>query len=778
MFLSKIVFMTMLLMSSVASQSTIFTKTPLSVVLLGDSSAAGNGARAANGRRNYEDKCFRSPTNWAGQYVSCLKTKDFFPNFVNAACSGARLNDILNNVSGTAGQGQLDSVGPETDLVLISASINDLGFTSTLTQCFYIRDPEDCQANLAQARSNLPIVTEQLGTLIQRIKTRTRPSTKVVVIGYPYASKGDFSIWDFDLSLTPITRYNVGADVRLLGDQIDAAQQAAVDVANAMAAAAGEEEYATFVSTKGLFVGKEPDPAFNFFTYEGSWFVEVEPWGALPDLEDFSFGYYSEEWWHYNSAGHAGLGEFLCLNDDFGAAVDIDPNDPSTVEQDNIDLVFVFDTTGSMGDDIASARSSATDTLNNLSAQTRSFRGAVVDYRDFPSRCSGDYPSRLVQGFTEDIGAIQSALDSLRANGGCDSRESMYSGIMEGFNLPWRNGVKKALIVFADAGPLDPEPFTGLTAADIIQKSKEIDPVATYGVNTGSVGALERIAEETGGEVISGSRADVGDTISQILAEVVLVPFAWIGQRYVGYVNDPVTFDGSGSFGQNGTTLVLFEWDVDGDGIYDTTTEIPTYTHSYTSPFTGLVVLRVTDSQGVSALATAAVDFSIDGDGVPDEEDNCPMVHNPGQEDEDEDLVGNACDTDVAASFLELSVQAIIRISDERITVDQNEDVPVSAEVAFQGLTQDEGFASFSFLWTAPGCSFDDPTLPATSMSCGSNGEFDLIFIATAGDKATATSIPLIVEESGSCSGILGSWFLSPVCFILRLFQYLFGLIF
>lgn len=47
------------------------------------------------------------------------------------------------------------------------------------------------------------------------------------------------------------------------------------------------------------------------------------------------------------------------------------------------------------------------------------------------------------------------------------------------------------------------------------------------------------------------------------------------------------------------------------------------------------------------AAVFAAIDYLNDNDGIPNDQDNCPNVYNPDQQDFDEDGIGDACDPDI-----------------------------------------------------------------------------------------------------------------------------------
>ncbi|GAM10010.1 dyslexia-associated protein [Geobacter sp. OR-1] len=77
----------------------------------------------------------------------------------------------------------------------------------------------------------------------------------------------------------------------------------------------------------------------------------------------------------------------------------------------------------------------------------------------------------------------------------------------------------------------------------------------------------------------------------------VLPPVAIAGNNMVWGIDWPLTFDGSKSYHLDPfRKIVKYEWDFDGDGVYDSSSDQPTATHTYTQLGTFKVTLRVTDN--------------------------------------------------------------------------------------------------------------------------------------------------------------------------------------
>lgn len=220
-----------------------------------------------------------------------------------------------------------------------------------------------------------------------------------------------------------------------------------------------------------------------------------------------------------------------------------------TEADDGLDLCFVVDTTGSMGDDIENAKENMTNILEHLADKTQNYRVALIDYRDYPERSEdpADYPYKIQLHFTNDNDAITDAINALDIGNGGDSEETVYSALMAAVKLEWKNDAKKVIIILGDAAPLDPEPVTDYTYDDVLlalfnadinvdydnSDERVVDALDTSLINVFSIGTdagddaadfFKKISDGTGGSYADVDDASkVGDAIIDSIEQIEVV---------------------------------------------------------------------------------------------------------------------------------------------------------------------------------------------------------------------------------------------------------------
>jgi len=166
-----------------------------------------------------------------------------------------------------------------------------------------------------------------------------------------------------------------------------------------------------------------------------------------------------------------------------GASTTVAKTVTTPVVPPNPDLVFLADTTGSMGGAIADVRANAgTVTGEVLDAQPTA-RFAVTEYRD-----AGDpFVFRVNQGLTADPAAVQSGIDQWVAAGGGDIPEAAVNALFEigSGAIAFRPDGTRIVAWFGDAPSHDPS--QGHSLADAIAALQAAD-VRVIAVNVGPAG--------------------------------------------------------------------------------------------------------------------------------------------------------------------------------------------------------------------------------------------------------------------------------------------------
>ena len=615
-------------------------KKSMSITLIGDSYTSGNGA----GSYGDSGKTFRSRYNWGNRYASWLNLQNVKTTVTNLATSGDMIEDVSRD--------QLPLISSNTDLVMFTVGGNDADFESTVKQCFAtgFRDTTTCRERVQYAASQLDSIIASTEQLISDLSSQLSPTAEIVLVGYPLLSLDKTYILERCEVLErssgdclKFDRYNAAQEVRKAGMAFNDKQRALVNRWNATHA-----RKVTFVDTiQSSFSTHEPEPhatGKNPIRWINEFF-ETEGSAGLDGKINSKFSFTTTNFYHPNITGHQKIA--LDVINTVGI-----PSSTKTITStsSDTDLVFVVDTTGSMGGTIDQVKRDIPDLAAKISALSRTTRFALVDYQDHPVEGGGpeDYPAIVRQDFTHDINSLIQSTNQLTLGYGGDWEETVYSGAMAGLGLDWRPGVKKILIIIGDAPAKDPEPVTGHTWQQVAQKAYDVDPVEVYAIDVGW-GDLNRsiyqLVEQTGGLSLIRT-GDISTPILDSLSHSLAKPFGWIQGPYVIKVGETLELDGRASYAVDGS-IEAIEWDLDGDNVFETPSADLLYSHQFNQEFTGTIGIKITDSNGNVGYGSTSLAVTDDGDTIPASIDNCPLIANGDQTDSDGDGIGDDCDDNI-----------------------------------------------------------------------------------------------------------------------------------
>ncbi|MFI7599076.1 vWA domain-containing protein [Actinoplanes sp. NPDC049681] len=176
------------------------------------------------------------------------------------------------------------------------------------------------------------------------------------------------------------------------------------------------------------------------------------------------------------------------------------------------DVVLLVDTTGSMGGAIANVRDNLHAVVTNVRASQPSAQFAVASYRD---EDDGAELFRVRQNLTADEGAVQTAVDSLVADGGGDLPEAWVNGLFQVSTgaIDYRADSSRIVVVVGDAPSHDPSAGHTLDAAITELKNDNTRVVAVNVSGLDSAGQATAVVNETGGSLVPVSSDGVSAAI-------------------------------------------------------------------------------------------------------------------------------------------------------------------------------------------------------------------------------------------------------------------------
>lgn len=272
------------------------------------------------------------------------------------------------------------------------------------------------------------------------------------------------------------------------------------------------------------------------------------------------------------------------------------------------DIVYIIDAEGITASSLASFKQSMLRKGPKLLQSNGRFLIVHIGYPVIDDNPPSSYPNIAQNPLSHGQWFIDNIdiLDNIRADVPGYPLASMYHALP---GLDWRYGAAKSVIFITNkTNYLSPDAL-GISNEMLAKVALKIDPVNVYPVvPEGAESAYQELANLTSGQVTTYNEDDdLGEAVDVALDKILERPVPFL--KLAKYIADPgqeITFDASDSYVVD-STITTYDWDFDGDNIFDATTTTPVIDHTYYEKFDGLMQVRVTAANGLIANMSAVV---------------------------------------------------------------------------------------------------------------------------------------------------------------------------
>ena len=169
----------------------------------------------------------------------------------------------------------------------------------------------------------------------------------------------------------------------------------------------------------------------------------------------------------------------------------------------NVDVLFVVDATGSMGDEIRYLQRELKDVIDRSSSSngSLSLRTGAVFYRD-----KGDDYITQTHGFTSDANSTVSFIQNQSAAGGGDYPEAVHNALDEALSQDWsEEAISRIIFLLLDAPPHHNDSILTLVNNQIKEAAElgiKIIPITASGINRQTEFLMKFMAITTNGTYV------------------------------------------------------------------------------------------------------------------------------------------------------------------------------------------------------------------------------------------------------------------------------------